>query len=517
MLAPSTVVVARADAFLIHATGATIRVDLSRGGDPLRVAAAAMEGPAALAAQGFVTAAEAARLDGALARNGIGREAGPPGLLPTRVVPLRAVAAVFAASGTAPQGVLAVTATEALWLPPGCAPATGERALRLFVSRMPDRIRLCAYGRLVSGRRGLAIAGDIPDPHRAGEVCAIATLTAEVTTWSWAGGELAETGRMAGGSPSGRLSIAQVTAIDEWRLDDGTVFHFACGAYASAHLATLNPFAPPGPASHCGGGDTDPLLARVKCETEGLERFAAGDVPPGALHLAPASRLPGDWLDPGGITSPTTGPEVFDPARPEWWVTGHRPSGAPIWLPAALVFTPFPDVPGWVHDGHLTSNATAAHPDPEQAVLRAWLEGVEREAFQRARTTGIELASVPEPLRPLIRYVQARADLRLVHLENAYGIPVIAAAVASAVGLCAAADPVAAARQAIVEAFAATRFPFTPETAGWLLDGPAAGWPSWSPAAPPRVPDHVAIYRYPSRFLNGLAVVKVLDPHPRLG
>src|SRR5688572_3408849 len=138
MLAPSTLVVARTDAFLIHTAAATIRVDLTRADDPHTVAVTAWEGPTALAGLGFVTAAEAARLDRALAANGIGPDAARSGDLPARVVPLRAAIAAFAASGAVPHGVLAVTATEALWLPPGCAPATAERALRLFVSRMPE-------------------------------------------------------------------------------------------------------------------------------------------------------------------------------------------------------------------------------------------------------------------------------------------------------------------------------------------------------------------------------------------
>jgi ribosomal protein S12 methylthiotransferase accessory factor YcaO len=103
-------------------------------------------------------------------------------------------------------------------------------------------------------------------------------------------------------------------------------------------------------------------------------------------------------------------------------------------------------------------------------VLRAWLEGVERDAFQRAwprsrPTTGIEVSSLPAALGPLARHVRAQADLRLVVLPGAAGIPVIAAAGVGdnglVLGMGAAKDPVAAVRKALVEACAELRFPFT--------------------------------------------------------
>ncbi|BCB77722.1 hypothetical protein GCM10022251_81970 [Phytohabitans flavus] len=550
MLPADVLVVARADTFIVHRAHATVRVDLDRGADPRTIADAVRCGPAALAERGLVSATEAAELELALAEQGIHTDLGRPAELPFGVAPLAAVVTAFAESRALSEGVLAVTATEALWLPPDAKPATRERALRLFVSRLPDQVRLGTYGWLAAGHPGLSSAGDLPDTEWAQAVRAAVTGTAEVTTWSWATGELELTGRFVEGIPAGRLSVTQVAGLDEWPLDDGTVIHYARGSYASPHLSTLDPFAPVVAANHCAGADVDPAQARTKCVAEGLERFALGDIPERALYRAPAERLPDPWLDPSTVISydaahrERLGLDVFDPARLEWWTAGQRPDGTPIWLPAALVFMQFPDLPPWLHHGYLSTNAAAAHPDPEQAVLRAWLEAVERDAFQRARaaeraTTAIALPSLPASLGPLVRYVRARVDLRLAVLPAVAGIPVVAAAGVGdnglVLGMSAAATPEAAARKALLEACAELRYPFTddpdPESVrtpfehgalyrkparlsrlAWLLDGPIVDWRHVKTPGPPRIPDRAAIYRFPSRLLDGLTVAKVLDP-----
>ncbi|GIH07923.1 hypothetical protein Rhe02_59900 [Rhizocola hellebori] len=556
MSAASVLLVARADALLIHAAAATVRVELSSGIDPRRIVDAASRGPSALAEDGIMSAAGAAQLSQSLAAQGIRLDGTDAADLPADVLPLRAVVATFVTSGKVPPGVVAVTATEALWLPPGLDPTLGERALRLFVARLPDPIRLGAYGRLIAGRRGLAIAGDLPDPQRANTIRAIALPVSGPRTWSWAtsdpaetgsaialpangprtwswvAGDLAETGSLIGGAPLGRLAVAEVTLVDRWPLDDGSALHFARGAYASPQLATVDPFAPSPDPSHCAGADIEESPARARCLGEGLKRFALGDIPPGALHLAPAERLPGPWLNPAGVISYAAahrerlGLDEFDPSRPEWWVTGHRPDGVPLWLPAALVYTPFPAAPAWLQPSYPSASAAAAHPDPDQAVLRAWLEDVAWDALQRARATerpcpGIDPRSLPTPLGPLVRRAQAVAQLRIVALSGGTGILVIAAAGfgehSLALGLSAAADPVDAARKALVQACANLRFPSPAAPAPlaqlkWLLDGPLVNWRELNAPALPRVPGHVAVYRYPSRLLGGLTVAKVLDP-----
>jgi len=97
---------------------------------------------------------------------------------------------------------------------------------------------------------------------------------------------------------------------------------------------------------------TDAERARAKCQAEGAERFAAGDVPLDDLRYCAASELDGRWLAPHDVISYSVaqrsrlGLSEFNPEDREWWVQGEA-NGGPIWIPAALVFYPFKQLPRW--------------------------------------------------------------------------------------------------------------------------------------------------------------------------
>ena len=64
------------------------------------------------------------------------------------------------------------------------------------------------------------------------------------------------------------------------------------------------------------------------------------------------------------------------------WVRGiSLPAGEPAWLPAQLVYMPWPLRPGEEPIGHATSNGLAAHATFAEATLSGLLEVLERDAF----------------------------------------------------------------------------------------------------------------------------------------
>ncbi|GIH02169.1 hypothetical protein Rhe02_02360 [Rhizocola hellebori] len=553
MLADDVLVVAGPEGFLLHTVSDTIKVDLDRPGDPELIAAAARGGPAGLLQAGLIAAEESEELRRLLAARGIEQHAAASGGLPEAVLPLARVASDYGQSAVVPRGVLVVTSLEALWLPPETDLPRRKWALRMFISRQPDQTRLAAYGALAAGRVDLSVAGDFPGTKPMRSVRQQVASSDEISTWSLLADPPEQTGSLRDfpaklDDANGRLSIAQAKNVDEWRLDDGETIYCVTGQGAQPNLAATRPFAQMSFVSGCIGADGDLALARKKCIVEGIERFCMGDLPPNALHRACAAELAQEWLDPHDIISyhpahrARLGLLEFDPHRPEWWVVGQR-AGRPLWVPAALVFSPFPHLPGWLHDGYASSNAAAAHVDPDQAVLRAWLEGVERDAFQRARSTEdppprLDLSTLPPRLRALTRFVRGQAELTLIVLSGAESIPVfVAMAVGEnglALGMCAAADRVTGARKALFEACAELRFPFTheplpeevenpldhgalyrdPENVErlrWLRSGPVIGWQQVAmPSVQP--PARVVTYVFPSPAQPGLTVVKALDP-----
>jgi len=159
----------------------------------------------------------------------------------------------------------------------------------------------------------------------------------------------------------------------------------------------------------------------------------------------------------------------FRPDVSEWWVRAHDLSGERVWVPAAVVYAPFPDVPDWLEEGFMTSNAAAAHVELDKAVENAWLELVERDCFQRLRAAEespeqVDLRTVPSDVAPIANLCRRDADLVLLHAATARGVSVLIAVASNtagvAIGMAAARSSAAAARKALIETHAQLCRPF---------------------------------------------------------
>jgi hypothetical protein len=149
---------------------------------------------------------------------------------------------------------------------------------------------------------------------------------------------------------------------------------------------------------------------------EALERYAMGSVPHPRLRYGAARDLPGENLDPSTLVSYSAaqrqrlGLKTFSPANETWWIEGTHIAHPDrrIWIPAVLIFAPFPGVPGWTNGGIQSSNGAAFHPDLPEALKNGWLELVERDAFLRAwRQGALPLLDIPSrSLPPIARSVK---------------------------------------------------------------------------------------------------------------
>ena len=158
-----------------------------------------------------------------------------------------------------------------------------------------------------------------------------------------------------------------------------------------------------------GGGDPDPRLAEVKCFPEAAEFLVSGAALPADAVHRPATDLAEPWLPPDELISyqadhrARLGVETFDAGEPQWWVPAQR-AGRRVWLPAALIVGRVSLQPNWFTGTAVSSSGVAAHPIWQQAIRAAWLEGVERDAFQRRRVlagvsppASVKLSSIPRP------------------------------------------------------------------------------------------------------------------------
>lgn len=459
-----------------------------------------------------------------------------------------------ARSGKRCGDLLVVTAAEALWL--SGVEDTAPQALRRFVSRLPDAVKRAAYAGVASGRP-VGLAGDRPNPRAVERALDAArgwghTVTVDLSSGRVTG-ELRrrEDGHCQG---SGRLATAEVTAVELWALPDGHSVWHSRGESAISNLAAIDPWEHIEdvlPASS-GISPSQDLADRI-CLAEGEERFRAGDVDPGGLVRAPADELDGAWLNPEAVVSYSEsqrarlGVVPFDPEEPLWWVLGQGAEGEPAHLPAALVFYPFLGMPGCVHASAISSNGVAAHPSRQVAIQAAWLEAVERDAFQRARLGGRANAPLrvdPDSVecgscRALVRGLEGMGETRLVSLRSPSGAPVLMVRTDTpnqlALGMAANPDPVAALRKALLECYAHARGPFlhsvdhhtvdTPAdhaalyrspaargAAAWMLaEGDTIGIADLPRSQPPQPPPDAVIYDFPEDG-SGLSVVRVIDP-----
>ncbi|MBM9510469.1 YcaO-like family protein [Actinacidiphila acididurans] len=486
---------------------------------------------------------------------GTADEARPP------VADTAALADVLRHPARLAAGTLVHTADEAFW--PGTDPEPARAAFRVFVSRLSGLNRCQVYALLAAGH-DLSVAGDRPDAQALAEALAAARKAAslgdhpcviDLRTGSTTG-VVREPGDIWN-ARAGRLSVTASTPTDRWQITAERTITVVSGWSAFPNLANFPALADREALRGNGypraaGAATDPLLAEAKCQAEGAERFAAGDVPADDLHRAAARDLSGAWLDPRSIIDyapaqrDRLGLGTFDPDGQEWWVRGEDRDG-PVWIPAALVFFPFTRIPAWLSPSAVSSNGVAAHPTYDGARRRAWLELVERDAFQRARFVGparppsrIRPSSLRGEARELMDYLAGQASAHALVLPSPTGVPVVLVRAdterAVALGAAAADDVEDAVAKAATEAVLQTRHPiemdievtqvFRPaDHAGlynlpqwrpkldWMLEGPEldVGEFPFPVARPGPIGERACWYTYPSGGPD-LHVVRVLDP-----
>ncbi|MFC4034422.1 YcaO-like family protein [Streptomyces polygonati] len=478
---------------------------------------------------------------------------------PSLVADTAALADVLRHPDLLAAGTLVYTADEAFW--PGDQPELARAAFRVFVSRLRGLDRCQAYARLAAGR-DLSIAGDRPDAGALEAARRAASLSDHPRAIDLRTGSTTGVVREPGdiwNARAGRLSVTASTPSERWQITAARTITVVSGWSAFPNLTNFPELADRDTLRGNGypraaGIATDPLLAEAKCQAEGAERFAAGDVPADDLLLASARDLSGPWLDPRSIIDyappqrDRLGLDTFDPAGPEWWVRGEDRSG-PVWIPAALVFFPFTRVPSWLSPSAVSSNGVAAYPTHDGARHRAWLELVERDAFQRARFTGparppsrIRRSSLRGEARELMDHLAGLASAHALVLPSPTGVPVVLVradtARAVALGAAAADDLESAVAKAATEAILQTRHPIEldidvtevfrpPDHAGlynqprwrpkldWMTEGPELdldAFPFPSPTdAPGPIGEHACWYTFPSGGPD-LHVVRVLDP-----
>ena len=197
---------------------------------------------------------------------------------------------------------------------------------------------------------------------------------------------------------------------------------------------------------HVGGGSgTSASEARAAAIGEAVERYAASHAD--ALVVATARELGAAAVDPARFALFTARqyaragfPYVpFDRDTRIAWVAGRSlPDGAHAWLPAQLVYLVLDrDEPRICR---ATSSGLACHDDPAEAVLRALLEVLERDAFMitwNARLSWPRLDWTGN--RALESFVRTRLrptglEVRAIDLGAFWDVPCVLGVARSSVG-----------------------------------------------------------------------------------
>lgn len=244
-----------------------------------------------------------------------------------------------------------------------------------------------------------------------------------------------------------------------------------CAAVLSSY--TEGTYVPREMENTSGKGLT-PAEAMVGAVGEAIERYSAARHRTTDLRRAAIGELQGDVLDPPRLClyddeqydAPGFPFVRFDPTRPIAWTRGWwLDTGQPVWVPALLTYLKYADRSEGVYC-QATSNGLAAGVDLEDAVMRAVLELVERDAFMvtwLAQRSGRRLLiddTLDAGTREIVRQLSERGvDLELFLLDAGFRIPVVACVGMGdgkrwpgvAVGLGAHLSPLAATRKAILE------------------------------------------------------------------
>jgi hypothetical protein len=453
------------------------------------------------------------------------------------------------------RGCLIYTADEAFW--PGSDPRLARTGFRLFVSRLADIARCAVYAPLAAGR-DVCIVGDEPSAAALGNARGAVVDRGEPCVIDLRSGKITGLLRDSSDVWTGRglrLSVAQRLREEKWQISPEKSLTCVSGICAFSNLAAMPLLGDvTGSAAldfdAVGGVDGDPRVAEAKCLAEGAERFSAGDVDLGSIRYAPASALPGRWLDPRHVIAYSAaqrrrlGLSEFDAENPEWWVPGQSHDG-PVWIPAALIYCPFAALPSWLAPYAVSSSGMAAYPTAPGALRRAWLELVERDAYQRARLTGavnppprLRASGLPDEARYMVAFLARHAKVTLLLLPSPAEIPVvlvradtdrgIASGAAAAIDIGQAASK--AATEACLQVISPILHEITPESVQTPLDHGALynmpGWreeldwmlcgtivdPAEVSASPATEPGPRACWYELSPRLSGLHVMRVIDP-----
>ncbi|WKU48821.1 YcaO-like family protein [Streptomyces sp. VNUA116] len=255
------------------------------------------------------------------------------------------------------------------------------------------------------------------------------------------------------------------------------------GTPPALHLA-VSDLADPGPArpwqadrQAFGTSWSVPEQARRSAEGEAVERFC-GSVPPAPARVHYGThdgltRRGVPALDPRRLVlySPRQYATPGFPFRPflrdspAHWIEGRSADGdEPVLVPAFLVYTAWRRMPHEHPEPQYAFPAlggTAAGPTLGHALRSALEEVVERDAAAVWWANARPLPALPPTpyLHTLISGAPRDFDIRLTHLENEFGAPVIAAGVRSreegwlTYGFALRPDPVEAAAKALAEAY----------------------------------------------------------------
>ncbi len=314
------------------------------------------------------------------------------------------------------RGAFVVVGREAIWIPTEASTSAVASALRYFIGGLPHDLL---------GLAGAALRGENhpkarpePEPQTAklfaavhGKDTAFIALRWNEDREPWVAG-ISQSGRL----PTGRLSPVRILGERQIDLGDATL------SISSSESTCPEPtFEGPDeqlvrPILRSLTTDPSSDHSAKRSLGEALERYAMGSVPHSRLRYGAAQDLPGAYLDPSTVVSYTEaqrkrqGISGFSPTEETWWIEGTEVSRAEkrIWIPAALVFAPFPEIPPWTNSGIQSSNGAAYHLTPREAIVNGWLELVERDAFLRAwRHESSPILEVPpRSLPPIARSVR---------------------------------------------------------------------------------------------------------------
>ena len=173
--------------------------------------------------------------------------------------------------------------------------------------------------------------------------------------------------------------------------------------------------------------------ALIGAAGEAIERYSAARYRKSDLHLAPATQMKDDFVDPRRLclysdeqyAQPNFPFSRFDESQPIHWTRGWWfGSGEPVWVPALPAYFNF-EVCHHEYFCQVSSNGLAAGADVDDAAMRALFELIERDAFMLtwlcqlpARRIVVD-DSIEAPVLEVIRGLNRRgAEVELYLLDG---------------------------------------------------------------------------------------------------